>query len=220
MHALIVVAHPDPRSRTHRVAAGLAEGILQSGLSQSGLSQSGRSDSGEGHSAEIADLAKEGFDPRFSAADIAAFRLEGPLPAEVRAEQARIERADALVLVYPVYWWSMPGLLKGWIDRVFTNGWAYDELPDGRLAKRLGHLPVHLVAIGAADLRTYARHGYYGAMRTQIDHGIFDYCGAGVATSELLVDSHQQDPQAQVEAARALGRGVFEASGSRAAEAA
>lgn len=36
------------------------------------------------------------------------------------------------MLVYPVYWWSMPGLLKGWIDRVFTNGWAYDEGPDAK----------------------------------------------------------------------------------------
>ncbi|MEX0760706.1 MAG: NAD(P)H-dependent oxidoreductase [Tistlia sp.] len=208
MHALIVVAHPDPQSRTSRVAAGLAEGLRQSGQA------------GEKHSAEIADLAAEGFDPRFTAADLAAFRLEAPVPADVLAEQARIERADALVLVYPVYWWSMPGQLKGWIDRVFTNGWAYDELPEGGLAKRLGHLPVHLVAIGAADLRTYARHGYYGAMRTQIDHGIFDYCGAGVATSELLVDSHLQDPQVQLEAARALGREVFEAAGCRAAAAA
>jgi putative NADPH-quinone reductase len=45
-------------------------------------------------------------------------------PADVLAEQARIDRADALVLVFPIYWWSLPGLLKGWIDRVFVNGWA------------------------------------------------------------------------------------------------
>jgi NAD(P)H dehydrogenase (quinone) len=198
MHALIVVAHPDPKSLTHRVAVHLAEGVSNSG-----------------NTFEIADLAAEAFDPRFTAADIALFRREVPPPADVAAEQARIDRADALVLVYPVYWWSMPGLLKGWIDRVFANGWAYDEGPDTKLVKKLHHLRVHLVAIGGADLRTYARHGYFGAMRTQIDHGIFDYCGARVETSELLVPSETQDPRSHLDAACVIGRNLFNASERR-----
>lgn len=192
MHALIVLAHPDPKSLTHAVAAQIAEGIRAGG-----------------NSFEIADLAAEGFDPRFSKNDIAVHLREAAPAADIVAEQARIGRADALVLVYPVYWWSMPGLLKGWIDRVFTNGWAYSEGADGRLEKRLGHLPVHLVALGGADLRTYARHGYFGAMKTQIDHGIFGYCGAPVVTSELLVppasDSH-------FDTARRIGGRLFAAT--------
>lgn len=135
------------------------------------------------------------------------------LPADVAAEQARIDRADALVLVYPVYWWSMPGLLKGWIDRVFTNGWAYDYGADARLVKRLGRLPVHLVGLGGADVRTYARHGYFGAMKTQIDHGIFDYCGARVVTSEVLFEAGPDHATAHLEAARAVGRRLFVTSG-------
>lgn len=39
------------------------------------------------------------------------------------------------------------------------------------------HLDVHLLAIGGADERTYARHCYFGAMKTQIAHGIFDFVG-------------------------------------------
>ena len=194
MHALIVVAHPDPRSFTHGVASHVAEGV-----------------SAGGDSFEIADLAAEGFDPRFTAADIAVHLREAPPAADVVAEQARIDRADGLVLVYPVYWWSMPGLLKGWIDRVFANGWAYDEGPDARLVKKLRHLPVHLVAIGGANLRTYARHGYFGAMKTQIDHGIFDYCGARVVTSELLLQSETQGPASNLDTAGAIGRGLFDA---------
>ncbi|WP_242108151.1 NAD(P)H-dependent oxidoreductase [Luteimonas aquatica] len=192
MHALAVVSHPDPGSFTHAIAAALVEGLAESG-----------------HGAEVADLAAEGFDPRFSAADLAVHRRQAPPPADVAAEQARIDRADALVLVYPVYWWSMPGLLKGWIDRVFANGWAYDEQPEGRLVKRLRHLPVHLLALGGADLRTYARHGYFGAMRTQIDHGIFDYCGAPVATTELLPGTDAQALAAHLATARKLGRALF-----------
>lgn len=116
------------------------------------------------------------------------------------------------MLVYPVYWWSMPGLLKGWIDRVFSNGWAFDFSPDTRLVKKLGDLRVHLVAIAGSDAGTYARHGYFGAMKTQIDHGIFGYCGACVVTSELLLESETQDPASHLAAARAIGRDLFDAS--------
>jgi NAD(P)H dehydrogenase (quinone) len=187
MHALIVVAHPDRASLSHGVAAHVGEGV---------------SLSGPGNSFEIADLAVEGFDPRFTEADLAVHRREAQPPADIIAEQVRID---------PVYWWSMPALLKGWIDRVFANGWAYDEGPDTPMVKKLGHLPVHLVAIGGASLRTYARHGYFGAMKTQIDDGIFDYCGAPVVTSELLLGSGQDDPAKHLAAARAVGGTLFKA---------
>jgi len=197
MHALIIVAHPDPASLTHTVAARLAEGVL-----------------GTGHTFEIADIAAEGFDPRFNAGDLAAFRIDAPIPAEVLAEQARVERADTLILVYPVYWWSMPGLLKGWIDRVFTNGWAYDDRQGPNVVKKLAHLKVHLVAIGAADLRTHARRGYFAAMRKQIDEGIFDFCGAPVLTSELLVVTEAADVEPNLNTARDIGGKVFAAARS------
>ncbi|MFA1236845.1 NAD(P)H-dependent oxidoreductase [Serratia odorifera] len=188
MHYLIVTAHPVQSSLTHgvvqRIAAGIAEGS---------------------HSVEIADLAAEGFDPRFSTDDISAFQLQAPIPADVLAEQQRIDRADAVILVYPVYWWSMPGQLKGWIDRVFTNGWAYQDGGDGKVKKKLSHLRVHLAAIGAADRSTYDRHGYTSAIQTQIDHGIFDYCGAQVVTSELLLTPEFPHIEALLASAQALG---------------
>lgn len=193
MHALVIVSHPDPKSLTHAVAHAFAEGVAQSA----------------GHTTEIADLAAEGFEPAFNPADRSAYLLQQAVPADVLREQARIDRADALVLVYPVYWWSFPGQLKGWIDRVFSNGWAYDERPDGSLGKRLGHLPIHLLGIGGADSGTYARHGYEQAMRTQIDHGIFDFCGAPVVTSEFLTGVNGHSAKPHLDRARALGRSVF-----------
>jgi NAD(P)H dehydrogenase (quinone) len=196
MHALIVTAHPDPRSLSHRIAAHVAEGLVASDPR---------------HGFEIADLAAEGFDPRFTAVDLAVHRREVPPPADVAAEQARIDRADALVLVYPVYWWSMPGLLKGWIDRVFTNGWAYDYGADARLMKRLSNLRAHLVGVGGADAHTYARHGYFSAMKTQIDHGIFDYCGACVVTSEFLLDAETHGAS-HLDTARTIGRSIFDSA--------
>ncbi|QVW26681.1 NAD(P)H-dependent oxidoreductase [Pseudomonas hormoni] len=200
MHSLIVVAHHNPRSLTHSLAARIAEGVIASDPD---------------NTVELVDLSAEGFDPRFSAADLAVHHREASPPVDVVAEQARIDRADHLVLVYPVYWWSMPALLKGWIDRVFSNGWAFDFTADAKLEKKLGHLRVHLIGVGGADAGTYARHGYAEAMRTQIDHGIFDYCGAQVLTSELFLESEIQDPAVHLDAARILGLKLLTASGQR-----
>ncbi len=197
MHALIVLSHPGPTSLSHEVASRVGQGIAQSGT-HPGLT----------NTFEIADLMAEGFDPRFSSTDFAAHRHKGDTAKDVVSEQQRIERADAVVLVFPVYWWAMPGLLKGWIDRVFANGWAYDDSGE-KVIKKLGHLPIHLVGIGGADMGTYERHGYLAAMKAQIDHGIFDYCGAPVVTSELLLESDEADQSANLEAARRIGFGTF-----------
>ncbi|MFP3493085.1 NAD(P)H-dependent oxidoreductase [Pseudomonas sp. SIMBA_059] len=193
MHALIVVAHHDPASLTHSLAAQVAAGLTASG-----------------HSYEIADLAGEGFDPRYTLADHQVHRARATPPADVLAEQARIDRADALVLVFPIYWWSLPALLKGWVDRVFVNGWAIDYGPDLPVVKKLRHLQVHLLAVGAADEGAFERHGYAQAMRTQIDYGIFDYCGAQVVTSQLLLESESGTAQAHLQTAKAIGQRVFE----------
>lgn len=197
MHALIVLSHPNPQSFSHRIAEQVAQGVAMND---------------SGHTAEIVDLAAEGFDPRFTRNDVDVSNKEA-LPADdVIAEQKRVDRADALVLVYPVYWWSMPGLLKGWIDRVLTNGWAYDYGADLRVVKKLRRLPVHLVAHGAADMKTYQKYGYQDAMKKQIDEGIFDYCGAKVLTSTLLIGLDDSARAADLETARNVGRGIFESS--------
>mgnify|MGYP000983742311 CR=1 FL=1 len=193
MHATIVVSHPTRGSLTQAIARKVSEGLVAAC---------------DRHSFEIVDLAAEGFDPRFTARDAAVLLREAAPSPEVLAEQARLDRSDALVLVYPVYWWSMPALMKGWIDRVFSNGWAYDDTGTG-IVKKLGRLPVHLIALGGADRRTYDRHGYAQAMKAQIEHGIFDYCGAPVLTSELLHLSDEGAPEALLDRALAIGQGVF-----------
>lgn len=175
MHILVVMTHPAGPSLTRSIASA----IVDAGAAL-------------GHTVELVDLVAEGFDPVFGPADHAAFAAAGPTPPDVRREQQRIDRADHLVLVHPVYWWSMPAVLKGWIDRVFVSGWAFEEDADGGIVKKLGRLNVHLIALTGASAATYARHGYRDAMRAQIDHGIFDFCGAPVVTSEL-VDSQKED---------------------------
>lgn len=55
----------------------------------------------------------------------------GTLSDDIRAEQAKLLAADVVVLQFPLWWYSTPAILKGWIDRVFTKGFAYGVLdPD------------------------------------------------------------------------------------------
>ncbi len=193
MRSLIVIAHPEPGSLTHATAHRIGDAIAAAGT---------------GNTVAYADLMAEGFDPRFNAQDQALFRSTGAAPADVAAEQARLDATDALVLVYPLYWWSFPALLKGWIDRVFTKGWAYQDGADGKVQKKLQRLHVHLVGIGGAGADMIERRGYGAAMKTQIDMGIFDYCGARVLSSDLLLDADSGAAEAHLQTALAIGRKI------------
>ncbi|WP_032399243.1 NAD(P)H-dependent oxidoreductase [Rhodococcoides fascians] len=171
MNTLVVVSHPDPHSLTHQVAHSVVEAIRSTGTT-----------------VETADLAAESFDPRFSAADLSLFRGNGSTPSDVAEEQTRIDRAEHLILVFPMYWWSMPALLKGWIDRVFVEGWAY-EYGDRVFVKKLDRLTIHLVVVAGDDADSFERHGVHEAIRTQIERGIIEYCGATVGPTNLVYGS-------------------------------
>ncbi len=97
----------------------------------------------------------------------------------VQAEMARIERNEATVMFFPVWWWSIPAILKGWIDRVWNYGWAYGSrtYPDSR---------AWMIAIAGSGQTDYAKRGYDMAIKTQLDTGILDYCGVAETRFELL----------------------------------
>jgi NAD(P)H dehydrogenase (quinone) len=160
---------------------------------------------------EIADLAREGFDPRTGEQDLAAYRGEMAPPESIFQEQRRVDRADALAFVFPVYWWSMPALLKGWIDRVFTGGWAYGVDPVGKAWRRLANRPTHLLAVSGADLPSFEKYGYDTAMIAQIERGIFHFCGIRSVQTHLLVSAEKADGvnrAAHLEAAYGLGHTI------------
>lgn len=176
VNTLLVAAHPDHDSLTLALARRLAEEL---------------------EPAVLADLAAEGFDPRFGPDDRRSYRVGGEYPADVLREQRRLDAAEHLVLVFPVYWWSMPALLKGWIDRVFVNGWAFEIDPVDGMRRNLGRLTVHLVPIAGDSVGVYERHGYEHSLRTQIEHGVVDYCGAVRGTTVFVHDSEQEDDAAR-----------------------
>jgi NAD(P)H dehydrogenase (quinone) len=52
-------------------------------------------------------------------------------PADLPAQQAKVARADGLVFVAPVFWMGFPAILKGWMERVFSYGFAYTLTREG-----------------------------------------------------------------------------------------
>lgn len=107
--------------------------------------------------------------------DFAQFSFD-PMPPEIQLEQQRVEWSEAIVFIFPIWWWSMPGMLKGWIDRVMAYGWAWLDPQDphsGSLKERR-----ILVLASAGDSKAgFAKRGYDKAFETQLTVGTWDYCG-------------------------------------------
>lgn len=130
MHVLVVLSHPDPNSFSHGIARRFMDGVETAG-----------------HTCELADLHAEGFDPCWNMADI---ENEGKTPlADILKEQLRIDKCDAVCFVFPLFWFGMPAMLKGWIDRVWSWGWAYDQLDDHNKSLQKDRTAVMLIPAGA-----------------------------------------------------------------------
>jgi len=120
MSTLVVYCHPDPASFTaatrDRVLAALAA---------------------RGDDVRLTDLYADGFDPLFTAAERERHLQHGPDPSVARHAED-LQWCRQLVLVYPSWWSGQPAMLKGWVDRVWVSGVAWD-LPAGanRIRARL-----------------------------------------------------------------------------------
>lgn len=121
--ALVVYCHPLEESfvgvlRDHTIAALTAGGV----------------------EIRLEDLHADGFDPAFSAGESTNHLVPGADPSLGRYVDD-LQWCDTLVLVYPTWWSGQPAMLKGWIDRVWVNGVAWD-LPGGanRLTPRLKNI--------------------------------------------------------------------------------
>lgn len=123
MHAHIVHAHPEPWSYN-----GALTRTAQQTLSACG------------YTLTVHDLYRTNFDPvergghyanRSVTETFAALAEQrhasktGTLPHEIQSEISNLERADLIVLQFPLWWHGPPAILKGWMDRVFVNGGLY-----------------------------------------------------------------------------------------------
>jgi putative NADPH-quinone reductase len=83
------------------------------------------------HEVDIIHLDKEGFNPVMTAADLKGFKDRKPVDPKVIEYKQRLDDADHLVFIFPIWWELMPALTKGFIDKVIFPGVAYDYTPSG-----------------------------------------------------------------------------------------
>ncbi len=183
VRVLLVHAHPEPQSfngALTRVAVQTLEA--------------------DGHDVVVSDLYAMRFKAVADADDFCAAREDpdylridreqtfahqhGSLAADIVVEQGKLRAADLVILQYPMWWFGMPAILKGWADRVFTRGFAY--LPGRKYDTGMlgGKLAMVSVTTGtSAD--TYAPDGIDGALLDvlwPVHNGLLRYSGFDVVT--------------------------------------
>lgn len=92
-----------------------------------------------GHEVEVRDLYAEGFNPALSAEERGRYHEVTDNLAGVENHVASLRQADALLLVHPTWWYGMPAMLKGWLDRVWAPGVAF-QLGDGAITPLLTNI--------------------------------------------------------------------------------
>ncbi|OPC84569.1 NADPH oxidoreductase [Embleya scabrispora] len=167
-HALLVVAHPRADSLTARVAARAHARLLA-----------------DGHTVDVLDLHAEGFDPRMTVEDEPDWSDRDKLYSpEVRAHMARIEAADTIVVVFPVWWFGLPALLQGWVDRVWNHGFAY-----GRSRPRLAGRRMVWLGLAGYSREHFAEGGWDDLLDRRLRVGISHFCGIEDARVRLFHDT-------------------------------
>lgn len=122
MKVLIVFAHPEPKSFNGQLVE-VAKSHLES----------------LGHQVDISDLFKEGFKASADRQDFAHYsddffdlqkaqqqsQLSGQIMDDIKKEQDKLLWADTIIFQFPLWWYSVPAPLKGYLDRVLSVGFAY-----------------------------------------------------------------------------------------------
>jgi NAD(P)H dehydrogenase (quinone) len=146
MNILIIYSHPSKKSYTFQILERLKTIILK-----------------QNWNLEISDLYASNFQSDLSEKEYERegfAKLQLPIPADVLSEQGKIEKADCIIFLYPVWWSDCPAKLKGWFDRVYSVGYAYGQtdqypnmktIPCGIVICTAGHPNDFLVEIGIAQ---------------------------------------------------------------------
>jgi len=198
---LIVYAHPEPTSLNGSLKDSMRAHLLASG-----------------HEVQVTDLYAQGWKASVDAGDFPGHdpreRLgvvnsskrgyaSNALTEDVLREQEKLRWADALILQFPLWWFTMPAILKGWIDRVYAYGFAYgvgehsdtrwgDRYGEGRFAGKRAMLSV--TAGGWAE--HYGPRGINGCIDDllfPINHGVLYYPGFDVLPPFVVYRSDRID---------------------------
>ena len=165
MLVFIVYAHPSEDSFTRHIRDRFIAGLQQAG-----------------HRYVLSDLYQMNFQTDISEAEYlreAYYRRDLPVPADILAEQEKINASDAIAFIFPLFWSDAPAKLVGWFNRVWTYGFAYGE------NRTMKQLEKGLVIISAGNtLEYFHQTGIRGALeKVMLQDRLFDR----VKTKELLI---------------------------------
>lgn len=180
---LIIYAHPSERSFSNRLKDRLIE-------------ESGR----KGWQPHVRDLYQMNFNPVLSPNDLQQLK-SGNIPADIAHEQQLLQQSEYVTFIFPLWWATYPAIMKGYIDRVFSYGFAYKAGANGIEGQLKGKKVLLFTSMGNS-LEPYEEKGLFEAFRQTLGHEIFTYCGmeiihhqffpqiteTSVAEREMLVD--------------------------------
>lgn len=163
MKALIIFSHPNPNSFNAAIL-----GVVKEALDKKGIKY------------KVKDLYAMNWNPVLSASDFQQF-IAGQKPEDIAKEQADVSWADVLILVSPIWWFSVPAMLKGYIDRVMSQGFAYEYTESGPNGLLKGKRAV-IITTSGADENTARQTGMMDSINKSIVNGIFNFCGFSSAS--------------------------------------
>jgi len=124
VNCLLVIAHPLDNSLCHYLAKKAISQLIS-----------------QGHQVVVKDLYQEGFNPVLTRNERASYYQNQFDHSELTRDIDQLQNAEILVLVFPTWWFSFPAILKGWFDRVWAPGYAYDHASDlGAITPKLDNL--------------------------------------------------------------------------------
>lgn len=175
MKALVVFAHPNPKS-FNRAVLDTVTGELRK----------------KGAEVKVKDLYAMNWNPVLAASDFEQM-LNGKMPEDIAREQGEVTWADILFFIYPIWWFSHPAILKGWIDRVFSFGFAYhmtENGPEGLLKNKRAVV----ITTSGADEGAARQNGLLNALKTTMAEGILGFSGiTGVRHKNLFAVPYVDD---------------------------
>ena len=147
MNVFLVYCHPSRESFTHAMKEEFLHGLKDAG-----------------HSYVVSDLYEMQFNETLSEKEYlreAYYKNEIFVAADVQEEQRKVQEADAIVFIYPVFWTEAPAKLVGWFDRVWSSGFAYKPNPSMKTLEKA----LFLVCAGKSQ-DTLDETGEFNAMKT------------------------------------------------------
>ncbi|WP_042338980.1 NAD(P)H-dependent oxidoreductase [Paraburkholderia ferrariae] len=180
---LIVAAHPVEDSFTMSVTRAYAGELIRAG-----------------HDVCIHDLYRMGFNPLLSARELTDGCDVRVRSADVLVAQEDVLSANVVTVVYPLWWMAMPAMMKGYVDRVFSRGFAYETGSNGEVRGLLHGRKAAVVTVSGAPLKVLVEDGRWEAMRLLQDTHLFQAAGFDLI-GHLHFDEVNPDMPAEAAAA-------------------